>query len=74
MVERISTTVGQVFDASVGFMHSADVGFGKPATEFCFRSDYYDQEITLLYFEGLGPRGQAEDVIEDVFDVVASSV
>lgn len=30
-------------------------GFPEPLLEMCVRSDRYDQEITLLHFEGAGP-------------------
>lgn len=34
----------------------------------CFRSEWYDQEITVLQFEAGGPRFQAEEEETDVFD------
>ena len=34
----------------------------------CFRSDRYDQEITVLQFEADGPRFQAEGEETDVYD------
>ena len=49
-------------DAAVaGITQPADVWFPEPVFEMCFRSDRYDQEITLLQFEADGPRFQAED-------------
>lgn len=65
---QLSATVRQDFDASSGVKHPPDVWFDEPATEMCFRSDRYDQEITLLHFGSLGPREQSEELIEDVFD------
>lgn len=40
----------------------------EPVHEMCFRSDRYDQEITVLQFESEGPRFQAEEEEPDVFD------
>ena len=34
----------------------------------CFRSDRYDQEITVFQFEAEGPPFQAEEEETDVFD------
>jgi len=42
--------------------------FPEPVVEMCIRSDRYDQEITLLHFEGAGPVFQAEEIEEDIFD------
>jgi Zn-dependent peptidase ImmA (M78 family) len=56
-------------DTSVtGMMQPADVWFPEPVFEMCFRSDRYDQEITLLQFEAGGPRFQQEEEATDVFD------
>jgi Zn-dependent peptidase ImmA (M78 family) len=56
-------------DAAIaGIMQPADVWFPEPVFEMCFRSDRYDQEITLLQFEPDGPRFQAEEQETDVFD------
>lgn len=65
---QLSATVRQDFDASTGVKHPGGVWFDEPATEMCFRSDRYDQEITLLHFDSLGPREQADEPVEDVFD------
>ncbi|MBD8555105.1 hypothetical protein IFT84_11270 [Rhizobium sp. CFBP 8762] len=65
---QLSATVRQDFNASKGVKHRADVWFDEPSTEFCFRADRYEQEITLLHFDSLGPRFQSEEVVEDVFD------
>ena len=54
--------------AIVGTMQSAGVWFPEPVHEMCFRSDRYDQEITILQFESDGPRFQAEEGEPDVFD------
>lgn len=54
--------------AVVGTMQAANVWFPEPAFEMCFRSDRYDQEITLLHFEGEGPRYQGEEETPDTFD------
>lgn len=69
---QLSATVRQEFDASSGVKHPADVWFNEPATEMCFRSDRYDQEITLLHFGSLGPRYQSEEFVEEVFDRINS--
>ncbi|MFN3624586.1 MAG: ImmA/IrrE family metallo-endopeptidase [Hyphomicrobium sp.] len=54
-------------EALAGVKHPADIWFPEPVMEMCFRSDRYDQEITLLHFETDGPRYQAEEVT-DVYD------
>ncbi|MGE0769642.1 MAG: ImmA/IrrE family metallo-endopeptidase [Hyphomicrobiaceae bacterium] len=51
-----------------GTMQAAGVWFPEPVHEMCFRSDRYDQEITILQFESDGPRFQAEEEETDVFD------
>lgn len=55
-------------DALTGIMQQADVWFPEPVHEMCFRSDRYDQEITVLQFETDGPRFQAEEEEADVYD------
>jgi hypothetical protein len=37
--------------------------FDEPVVEMCLRSDRYDQELTLLQFESLGPKVQYEDPV-----------
>ncbi|MBY3179094.1 ImmA/IrrE family metallo-endopeptidase [Rhizobium leguminosarum] len=69
---QLSATVRQDFDASTGVKHPAGIWFDEPVTELCFRSDRYDQEITLLHFDSLGPREQSEEFVEDVFDRFSS--
>lgn len=60
---------GDYSDAAVtGTMQLADIWFPEPVYEMCFRSDRYDQEITLLHFEGDGPRHQDEEETPDTFD------
>ena len=54
--------------ALTGIMQPADVWFPEPVFEMCFRSDRYDQEITVLQFETDGPHFQAEEQETDVFD------
>lgn len=49
-------------------MQQAGVWFSEPVHEMCFRSEWYDQEITVLQFEAGGPRFQAEEEETDVFD------
>ncbi|MHB2264820.1 ImmA/IrrE family metallo-endopeptidase [Aliihoeflea sp. PC F10.4] len=51
-----------------GFAQSAGVWFKEPVIEMCMRSDRYDQEITLLHFEDLGPRWQGEEAEDDAYD------
>jgi len=54
--------------ALTGVMQQAGVWFPEPVHEMCFRSDRYDQEITILQFETDAPRFQAEEKETDVFD------
>jgi Zn-dependent peptidase ImmA (M78 family) len=54
--------------ALTGTMQAAGVWFPEPVHEMCFRSDRYDQEITVLQFEADGPRFQAEEKETDVYD------
>jgi Zn-dependent peptidase ImmA (M78 family) len=54
--------------ALAGVTQQADVWFPEPVHEMCFRSERYDQEITLLQFEADGPRFQSEEEGTDVFD------
>lgn len=54
--------------ALTGIMQQAGVWFSEPVHEMCFRSDRYDQEITVLQFEAGGPRFQAEEEEPDVYD------
>ena len=51
-----------------GISQQAGIWFPEPVHEMCFRSDRYDQEITVLQFEADGPRFQAEEEETDVFD------
>lgn len=46
----------------------AGVWFPEPVIEMCLRSDRYDQELTLLHFEGRGPWEHEEQAFEDSFD------
>lgn len=54
--------------ALIGMTQQADVWFDEPVHEMCFRSDRYDQEITVLQFEADGPRFQEEEEEGDTFD------
>jgi Zn-dependent peptidase ImmA (M78 family) len=54
--------------ALIGITQQADVWFDEPVHEMCFRSDRYDQEITVLQFEADGPRFQEEEEEGDTFD------
>lgn len=54
--------------ALTGITQQAGVWFAEPVHEMCFRSDRYDQEITVLQFEADGPRFQEEVEESDVFD------
>jgi len=54
--------------ALTGVMQQAGVWFPEPVHEMCFRSDRYDQEITVLQFEADGPRFQTEQEETDVYD------
>ena len=44
------------------------VWFDEPVHEMCFRSDRFDQEITVLQFEPDGPCFQEEQEDGDTFD------
>jgi Zn-dependent peptidase ImmA (M78 family) len=60
---------GDYSDAAIiGTIQPADVWFPEPVFEMCFRSDRYDQEITVLQFEADAPRFQMEEEVTDVFD------
>jgi Zn-dependent peptidase ImmA (M78 family) len=49
-------------------------GFPERLVEMCIRADKYDQEITLLHFEGTGPvLFDVETHVEDTFDRFESS-
>ena len=63
-----SATVQKDFDTTLGRSHPQGVWFDEPVREMCLRSDRLDQEITLLHFEGLGPKEQLDEPVEDVFD------
>jgi hypothetical protein len=54
--------------ALTGITQQAGVWFPEPVHEMCFRSDRYDQEITVLQFEADGPQFQAEEEETDVYD------
>lgn len=54
--------------ALIGITQQAGAWFTEPVHEMCFRSDRYDQEITVLQFEADGPRFQEEEKESDVFD------
>ena len=54
--------------ALIGITQQAGVWFDEPVHEMCFRSDRYDQEITVLQFEADGPRFQEEEEEGDAFD------
>ena len=51
-----------------GIERPVGVWFPEPVTEMCFRSDRYDQELTLLHLPQLAPNHQDEEVEEDMFD------
>jgi hypothetical protein len=42
--------------------------FPEPVLEMCVRSERYDQEITLLQFEGKSPVFHEEEPFHDTFD------
>ena len=54
--------------ALTGIMQQAGVWFPEPVHEMCFRSDRYDQELTVLQFEAGAPRFQGEAGETDVYD------
>jgi hypothetical protein len=43
-------------------------GFPEGLVEMCIRSERYDQEITLLHFEGSAPIFREETDLEDTYD------
>jgi Zn-dependent peptidase ImmA (M78 family) len=55
-------------NAVAGVLRPAGIWFPEPTVEMCFRSERYDQEITLLHFEDTGPEFQAEEEQFDVLD------
>jgi Zn-dependent peptidase ImmA (M78 family) len=54
--------------AKTGILQPEGIWFPEPTTEMCFRSEQYDQEMTLLHFDDAGPKEQAEEEEYDVFD------
>lgn len=66
----LATAVTRDFsqEAKAGIPQGAGVWFPEPVVEMCLRSDRYDQELTLLHFEGRGPWGHDEQAVEDSFD------
>ena len=54
-------------DKLFGISQPKSVWFNEPAEEMCLRSDHYDEEMTLLHFESVGPDHE-EEVVEDTFD------
>lgn len=54
--------------ALIGVTQKTGVWFDEPVHEMCFRSDRFDQEITVLQFEADGPRFQEEEEESDTFD------
>lgn len=55
-------------EARSGIPRPGGCWFREPVFEMCIRSERYDQEITLLHLEDAGPRWQAEEAVEDVYD------
>lgn len=51
-----------------GFHQSQGVWFDEPTIEMCLRSDRHDQEMTILQFDGLGPKHQDEETVQDTYD------
>ena len=47
--------------------------FPEPVLEMCIRSERYDQEITLLQFEGKSAIFHEEEPIHDAFDQFMSN-
>ena len=66
----LATAVTRDFsqEAKAGIPQGAGVWFPEPVVEMCLRSDRYDQELTLLHFEGRGPWEHEEQAFEDSFD------
>jgi hypothetical protein len=59
--------------AWAGVTQQAGIWFPEPVHEMCFRSERYDQEMTLLQFKEDGPSLQPEEEETDVFDYFARS-
>lgn len=55
-------------ETAAGIQHPAGEWFPEPVMEMCFRSDRYDQEMTLLHLERAGPAYQTDEMEEDTFD------
>jgi hypothetical protein len=57
-------------ETKAGFKQPADAwGFPEGLVEMCIRSERYDQEITLLHFEGKAPTFFEEEAnLEDTYD------
>lgn len=63
---------GDYSDSAVtGITQKAGVWFPEPVHEMCFRSDRYDQEITILQLETDGPQFHAEEEESDLFNQFA---
>ena len=65
----LATAVTRDFsqEAKAGIPQGAGVWFPEPVVEMCLRSDRYDQELTLLHFEGRGPWEHEEQPVKDTF-------
>jgi hypothetical protein len=55
-------------EAKAGIPQDTGVWFPEPVVEMCLRSNRYDQELTLLHFEGRGPWEHEKQAFEDSFD------
>jgi len=62
-------------EMKAGIQQEQGVWFDEPLIEMCFRSERYDQEITLLHFQGDGRRDYdyAEPEDEDTYDRLVSN-
>jgi Zn-dependent peptidase ImmA (M78 family) len=55
-------------EAKAGIQQDRDIWLNQPAIEMCFRSERYDQEITLLHFGAAERWFEAEPQEEDTYD------
>ncbi|RYG47613.1 ImmA/IrrE family metallo-endopeptidase [bacterium] len=55
-------------EARLGILRPGGCWFREPVVEMCIRSERYDQEITLLHLDDTGPKWQADEDVEDVYD------
>ena len=55
-------------ESKAGISQDRGVWFNEPLIEMCFRSERYDQEITLLHFGGVERNLEEEVEVEDTYE------